>query len=547
MERKTVHALLLSLAVVAGGVMMTTDAHAQTNTERLITTVDNTNSIMAALNALADAVADGFASVLAAIGAVQADTSSIMTEIGHVESELATVHGEVDGISSELATVHSEVEDIGSNVASLDSSLQSISNDIAGLSSSVAGSGAAFTNVNDAIARNSAAINDLSAKLDMIGQTLGVVQTTVETQEDVDPAVTNTLHTAETEQTVAVADFAGTVTKHPTDGVYEASNTFSCTGDVFLDSMTITDVDAALFTVTVLDTTADMVAPKTTVSLNGVNLYETYDNSGDAAATDANVLEITKDRDFDNQFLSAGSTLVVKGSTDQSVDADTAFAFADIATRGGHNVLEYEFNATATGAEGANVYFTLQDYVNLKSNKATINATNTDTSTLGGGTNQATKVQLGTTELYTITVNWFAASSDTTCSITSAVETVSGLPNADNTVLVALNLDSDSDVGPPTPFLDAKLDCNGEDTEITNVSIQAGAIAGLNQFIEVELSAGGESADVSFDNNDVADTDASDLPFRFSGSDLTISGAGIGTLLLQVSYDTTQGNTCRAS
>ena len=530
---------------------MTTDAHAQTNTERLITTVDNTNSIIASLNALADAVASGFASVLAAIGMVEADTEAIMAEIGHVEGELADVSSSVQSVQSDVAGLSGDISDVNSNISDINSNIQSVQNDLAGLSGAVGGSAASFASLADTVQSNSVAINSLSEKLDMISEAVGAVQTTVETQEEVDPAVKNMLHSAETEQAVAVADFAGTVTKHPTDGVYEASNTFSCTGDVFLDSLAIDDVDVALYTVTAIATAN--VAPKTTVSLNGVNLYETYDNSDTNAADDTNVLEITKDRDFDNQFLAAGSTLVIKGSTDQSADGDTTpptvseleAAITASPNRGSQNYLSYEVNATADSTtEGSHVYFTLAEYVALKTNKAPLNAT--DDSAIRGGLNQATKAQLGATELYTITVKWFAASSDTTCSITSAVETTSGLPNAGNTVLVALNLNSESDVGPPTPFVDATLDCNGEDTEITNVSIQAGAIAGLNQFIEVDLSAGGASADVSFDNENVADTDASDLPFRFGGSDLTVSGAGIGTLLLQVTYDTTQGNTCKA-
>ena len=537
MERKTVHALLLSLAVVAGGVMMTTDAHAQTNTERLITTVDNTNSIMAALNSLADAVADGFAAVLAAIGMVQADTSTIKTEIGHVESELATVHGEVEAI-------HSEVDGIGDELTDLGSSLTGISADVAALRDAVTGSSAAFAGVTTEIGEvksaaesNSVAINSLTEKLDMISEAVGVVQTTVETQEDVDPAVTNMLHTAETEQSVAVADFAGTVTKHPTDNVYDASNTFSCNGDVFVDSMSVSDVNA------VFESNADASGDtaKSTITVEGFFLYEATNVGVD---TTIDNVEITKTRDFDNRFLRAGDGLVIKGSTDQSRALDqsdsTVQPVTDRAT-GDFDLLTY--NNGTTGAP--DFIFSIQDYVGLKTNKATIgpgiqqNAANANPN--------ATKTNLGTVELYTITVNWFAASSDTTCSISSAVETVSGLPNADRTVLVALNLDTDSNEGPPTPFLDATLDCNGEDTEITGVSIQAGGIAGLNQFIEVELTAGGEPASVSFDNNNSADSDASDLPFRFSGSDLTIGGEGVGTLLLQVTYDTTQGNTCKAN
>ena len=533
MERKTVHALLLSLAVVAGGVMMTTDAHAQTNTERLMTTVDNTNSILSALEALAGAVADGFASVLAAIGMVQADTDAIMAELGHVESDLAAISSDVAGLDSNVAAISSDVAGIDSSVDDINSNLQSVQNDLQGLSGAVGGSAASFASLADTVNANQVAINSLTEKLDMISEAVGVVQTTVETQEDVDPAVSNMLHTDDTEQAIAVADFAGTVTKHPTDGVYEASNTFSCTGDVFVEKMTISSVNA------VLGAGDAAATSKSTVTVEGFTLLEYIDTDGDGTSSNNFKREIV--RDFDNRFLSTGAGIVIKGSTDQSADTDTAETFTTLtSTFADRNYLAYT-NVTDPAADGTDQwFFTLQEYVALKSNKATV-PLGFDQNTANAGMN-ATKAQLGTVELYTITVDWFAASSDTTCSISSAVETVSGLPNADRTVLVALNLDTESEEGPPTPFQPAMLDCNGEDTEITGISIQAGAIAGLNQFVEVTLTAGGEPAEVSFDDTNSADSDASDLPFRFSGSDLTVGGEGVGTLLLQVTYDTTQGN-----
>ena len=545
MERKTVHALLLSLAVVAGGVMMTTDAHAQTNTERLMTTVDNTNSILAALEALADAVADGFASVLAAIGAVQTSVDGMSGHLEHLESDVAGISSDVAGISSDVASVDSSVAAVSSDVASIasdvddiSSSLQDVQDDVAGLTAGLGGSTAAFAGVSDAVQRNADAISSLSEKLDMISTAVGAVQTTVETQEDVDPAVSNMLHTDDTEQAIAVADFAGSLTKHPTDGVYEASNMFTCTGDVFVDKMTISSIND------VLEAAGDAATSKSTVTVEGFPLLQYLDTDGDTTNV-ANNFERIQEREFDNRFLRAGDSIVIMGSTDQSADnaADPTSALGTVADATTRNHLAYT-NVTAPAADGTDQwFFTLQEYVALKSNKATVGLGLTANEANAGM--NATKAQLGTVELYTITVDWFAASSDTTCSISSAVETVSGLPNADRTVLVALNLDTDSDEGPPTPFTSTTIDCNGEDTEITGVSIQAGAIAGLNQFIEVDLTAGGESADVSFDDTNSADSDASDLPFRFSGSDLTVSGKGIGTLLLQVTYDTTQGNTCK--
>lgn len=537
MERKTVHALLLSLAVVAGGVMMTTDAHAQTNTERLMTTVDNTNSILDALAALADAVADGFASVLAAIGMVQTSVDGMSGHLEHLESDVAGISSDVASVDSSVAAVSSDVASIADDVADVNSNLQSVQNDVAGLSAGLAGSTAAFASISEAVQNNQNAINDLSAKLDMISEAVGAVQTTVETQEDVDPAVTNMLTTSETEQSIAVADFAGDVTRHPNDGVYDASNAFICTGDVFVDKMTISDVNGVLGAAQTADTLGSIV------TVEGFTLLEYIDTDGDANDA-ANNFERTIDRDFDNRFLRAGDGIVIKGETNQGANtaADNARP-TDAATATAQNYLAFS-NAT-TPADTNTWYFTLQEYVALESNKATVGL-GASGNIANAGMN-ATKAQLGTVSLYTITVDWFAASSDTTCSISSAVETVSGLPNADRTVLVALNLDTESDEGPPTPFAVETLDCNGEDTEITGVSIQAPPSLGLNQFIEVTLSAGGDPVSVSFDNENNFDSDASGLPFRFSGSDLTVGGEGISNLLLQITYDTTQGNTCKTS
>ena len=555
MERKTVHALLLSLAVVAGGVMMTTDAHAQTNTERLMTTVDNTNTIIAALEALADAVADGFAAVLAAIGAVQTGVDGMSGHLEHLESDVAGISSDVASVDSSVAAVSSDVASIASDVDDISSSLQDVQSDVAGLSAGIGGSAAALTSVTDAIQRNANAINSLNEKLDMISEAVGAVQTTVETQEDVDPAVKNMLHTAETEQAVAVADFAGTVTKAPTNGVYKASNIFSCTGDVFVDDLSVTrgtdnDDDGILNSVSDLtdDTTDNPTVPKSTITVEGFPLFELIDTSdADTNPTDVTTIEVDKVRNFDNRFLRAGDGIMVNGQTDQSDHVVALLADASNALATNH--LTYEIpnrEGRSDPATDRTVYFTLDDYVGLKNNKALLNAT-TDRASSGANAYNATKATLGAVEIYTITVNWFAASSDTTCSISSAVETTSGLPNDDNTVLVALNIDETSTEGPPTPFTTATLDCNGEDTEITNISIQAGALRNLNQFIEVTLTAGGEPSTVSFDTDNTADTDGSDLPFRFSGSDLTVGGEGIGTLLLQITYDTTQGNTCKAS
>ena len=533
MERKTVHALLLSLAVVAGGVMMTTDAHAQTNTERLITTVDNTNSIMAALNSLADAVADGFAAVLAAIGMVQADTSTIMTEIGHVESELSTVHSEVEDIGSELSTVHSEVEDIGSNVASLDSSLQGISNDLAGLAGTVGGSAASFASLADTVQANSVSINDLSAKLDMISEAVGVVQETVEADpaEAVEPITELAAGSSGAE--ISVADFVDGISKHPANNVYTSTNSFSCDGDVFVDMVTLSGANNVL---TVADLnqaadTGDPANPKTTVTVRGHTIYA----AAFVPSPGANAVASNNPADLGNLFLPAGAKLDIVGSTDQSVQpVSQAVPPVGIAFADGYDGIE--ITPTAGTDTTTDIWLTIKQYVETEKRKDRI----------GTNVGNVTKAELGAVTLYNLKVDWSAPSSDTKCSIDSVSGTAVGLDKT-GTVLVGLSL-TDAEAALPAAVGEKTVECNLSTAEITGASIRVGGSATLNEFNTVTLSAGGETAEIKFDSANNFDEDAStNMPFRFTGSDLTVAGTSVNNLLVELEYATVEGNSCSLS
>ncbi len=531
MERKAFHALLLSLAVIAGAVTITTDAYAQTNTERLITVVDNTNEANSLLSSILDAVTSGFANVLEMLGVIDADLEAI-------HGDLEDIHGDLSAVDTDLAAIHGDLETIHSDIDALSSNLAGVGQAASALSEV----SQSLSTVTQGVQTNAASINALDAKLDMIAASVGVVSnTTTSIQEAVetDSATTatptgNMLHSDDTEQAITVADFAGTVTKHPTDNVYEASNTFSCTGDVFIDSMSISNPSTIL-----QSTAADGATAKSTITVEGFFLYETTDTNP-ASDAQTNVV-LTKTRDFDNRFLSAGAGLVIKGSTDQSTSATAlgSRSGADTAaTQRTENLLVYS-NGTAGQPNVVSYYFNIQEYVALQSNKATIGPGDNQ---IGANSGQnATKSDLGTVELYTVTVNWFAPSSDTTCSISSATGSAPGLDNS-ATRLVSLTVDEEADEpGALKPFVEAKLDCNGEDTEITSISIGAGGF--LTQYVELTLTAGSESAKVMFDG-DESDAEKSELPFRFSGSDLTITGKGINDLLLTISYDTVAKNTC---
>lgn len=494
---------------------MTTDAHAQTNTERLITTVDNTNSIVAALDALADSVASGFAAVLEAIGAVEADVGAMSEHLEHVESDLGDINSNVQSVQSDVASLSGGISDINSN-------LQNVQSDLAGLVGTVGGSAASFASLADTVQSNQVAINSLSEKLDMISEAVGVVQEAVEADpaEAVDPITE--LVSGSSEAEITVADFAGGISKHPANNVYKSTNSFSCDGDVFVDMVSVAKLDPVL-TVENIGSLGDESAPKSTITVDGRTLYEAYfDPDGEGAQP---VTVSHRPVDMDNLFLPVGSELEIKGSTDQSVAV------------GGNDDDNEGIQITAT--EGTDeLYLSLEQYVEAEKRRDAI----------PGAANGAnvTKADLGAEVLYTITVTWSAPSSDTTCSIGSVSGTAVGLDKTGK-VLVGLSI-ADPDAALPAAVVEKTVDCNGLTAEITGASIRVGGSATLNEFNTVTLSAGGETAEIKFDSTSTYDEEESkDMPFRFAASDLTVAGTSVNNLLVELEYATVEGNSCSLS
>ena len=506
---------------------MTTDAHAQTNTERLITTVDNTNSILDALSALADAVASGFASVLEALGMVQADTEAIQAELGHVEGELQSISSDVAGIDSDLQSISNDVAAIDSDLMDINSNLQNVQSDLAGLSGGLTGSAAALAGLGDTVSQNSAAINELSAKLDMISDAVGVVRETVQADpaDAVEPITELAAGASEAE--ITVADFADGISKHPTNNVYTSTNSFSCDGDVFVDMVTLSSPNNVLTAATLNVENIDN--PKSTVVVRGHTIYAAAfvpSPSADAIATN-------NPADLGNMFLPAGAKLDIVGSTDQSaapLDAtDSAIDVDD----------EYdgiEITPTAGTALDTDIQLTLKQYVETEKRKDQI----------GTNAGNVTKAELGAVTLYTLAVNWAAPSSDTTCSIDSVSGTAVGLDKT-GTVLVGLSI-TDSEAPLPAAVGDKTVECNLSTAEITGASIRVGGSPTLNEFNTVTLSAGGESAEIKFGSDNQFDEDASNnMPFRFTGADLTVAGEAVNNLLVELEYATVEGNSCSLS
>ena len=154
MERKAFHALLLSFALITGAVTITSDAHAQTNTERLITVVDNTNEANDILASILDAVTSGFANVLEMLGVIDDDLQTIHTDLEAVHDDLGTVHADLETVHADLETVHADLETVHNDIESVNSA-------VATISGALGGSTTAFTQVNEQL-------TSISNMIDMI-------------------------------------------------------------------------------------------------------------------------------------------------------------------------------------------------------------------------------------------------------------------------------------------------------------------------------------------------------------------------------------------
>ena len=220
MERKAIHALLLSLAVITGAMTITTDAYAQTNTDRLITVVENTNNASSMLDAILAAINDGVEDILAAIGslttsvndglaAIHNDLATVDSDLQTIHEDLEDVHGDLMNVDSDLVTIHEDLENVHGDLMTVDSDLKTIDGDlktihddltamdadIESLTRSVNTLGGAAIDLSaisqgneqtqQGLAANSAAINDLNTLLMGIEATLDKVHLAVDEDAEV--------------------------------------------------------------------------------------------------------------------------------------------------------------------------------------------------------------------------------------------------------------------------------------------------------------------------------------------------------------------------
>ena len=327
---------------------ITTDAHAQTNTERLATVEDNTNSIINALSGISDAIAAGFAAVMEALGAIQTDVDTI-------HDEVETLHSEVDSFRDDVAATQTGLEDIGNAVGNIDTKIDAVNSAITAAVTAMDAEPEAdpqIAQILEGVTTNAATINALADRLtavdtmlEAISTKVGAVQETVATSADGTTTALSELHSVEVEYGVPVSAFGN---NKATDTVYKADLKLACESPVFIDTVT-TDIGTAPTATDGSD--GGVFSPnaespntaKASVIANGMTVFNTQFKTG-SAATDVGLY--SAGASFNLAELAAGSSLTIKLSTDRTTTLVAGPTSAETSANKSFTIMAY-LNADA--------------------------------------------------------------------------------------------------------------------------------------------------------------------------------------------------------
>ena len=299
MERKAFHALLLS-GIVAAGAVTIGDVYAQTNTDRLIAVVDNTDGLPGMLDALMTAISDGVASILAAITglethvddglqaidndlmAIDADLQSIHGDLTNVDADLQAVHGDLSAIDADLVNIHEDLTNVDADLVTIHDDLTTVHDDLTTMdgdiesltqsvnemgqaASAITGLVNANTATQEGVNANSAAINELKDLVMGVSEAVGAVQETVEAEPEEGTVTTGTeLFSDDNKFSVLVSAFGQ---NKPSDSSYTTTLTFSCEEHVFLNTAKVADATVP-FTGTTDPTQSSIV-----ITADGLSVY----------------------------------------------------------------------------------------------------------------------------------------------------------------------------------------------------------------------------------------------------------------------------------
>ena len=539
MERKAFHALLLS-GIVAAGAVTIGDVYAQTNTDRLIAVVDNTDGLPGMLDALMTAISDGVASILAAITglqthvddglhaidedlmAIDADLQSIHGDLTNVDADLQAVHGDLSAIDADLVNIHEDLMNVDADLVTIHDDLTTVHGDLTTMDGKIAGltqtvntmgqAASAITGLADAntatqegVNANSAAINELKDLLMGVSEAVGAVQETVEMEpEEASTSVGTKLSKVDDDFGVMVSAFSQN--KH-TANTYKTSLKFSCEEHVFVSKVNVGSDPSLPFIDTAIDST-DTVS----ITANDLPVY-----TNKLATGGTGLAAYSNGVDFRLLPLSAGDTLTVDVSTTKRTE--------DLR---GVDATNYP-----------NQTFNIQEYLQAERSSTRIDS---DGNPDNGA--ELRKADAGKVEALAINVVFYTSAADAKCTLKSPVSPSVDYSDTNETVSGTLTAASGS-TGAIREINDAVFTCDS-DTAIAKVVLE-GIPLGFMSFIDLDIEADSKKS-LKFENVTNVITATLDDPLEFDGGEFTISGKIPGqAALVTVTYDTVSDSSCSAN
>ena len=513
MKSKTTTAVLLSLLAVAG--LAVNDAYAQSNTERLVSIDENTQS----LKGTVEGIADDTDVLSTMVSAIQDALNGMADTLTNIMNAVTGVQTSVDGVAANVTQLNSKIDGIEMTLTSLsgiDDRLASIDSRI----NSIAGGGGADDQtlkvLTSTVVNTNDRLEDVITQLYILESALADIERKVSngTTTGSTPIPRNILLEGESELNVDTYDYLqhGDATTDRGTDYYELDMTFSCNNDVFVDNV-------ELFLVPGTDYMARGDAASTSVTTDaGFTAWSGVDN---------NYVKVNK-RDLFNNKLPVGDNSYavyhrIADFNNYAVEAGDTLKFESL-------LYEGKFDNSTAATNG--------DWV-------------TQTDALGAAVGYLVE---GSTRddnygLYELNVDWFSYESGTSCSIGFGSGSAIG-PGLTKSATLPYGVTTDPTADPKNPiknYMDT-IDCGSNPVQITDIGVNTGVEWKLAGFSKVFITIGSDEYELEFDiaAESPAFVNLDDiLPLYVGGDDIVISGKiAVENLLLTLRYDTIPNGEC---
>ena len=584
-REKRFHARLVAGIGAAGAMTITTDAYAQTNTERLMTVVDNTESANSMLDMIMAAINDGVASILAAIGAldatvdaglhaidddlmaVDADLQSIHGDLMNVDADLIlvhddlttvhedleTVHADLENVDADLMLVHEDLETVHADLANVDADLVLVHNDLETVHADLEMMDADIQHLDEDIRTLTDSVNSLGT---IASQLAPIADQSAETQAGVEAnsAAINELKT----MLMGISDNLGVVQNQtaPVE-VDEEAMAAAVGSELHSDADTIT-VEVSAFKLNKYDAKVNTYETALTFSCEAPVFMEAVKINGVAAIGDpatrvgTNVVTpFTDDANRDTSIMVGTQTLY---DTDFVGAAATSVFYNDVtlnlaplstdglvikishmdASGGNNNGTDIGGDSPTAGEDD----FTIKEYLLALKEGKDIN---------DGETNAIETSDAGDVELFQLDISWYSSADDAKCTLKTPTSTDVEYAERDETVSAALTVKAGEEDALKA-VNDLSFSCNGA-TAVRSLTFD-NLQSGFADFIDLQIDDGGTPQDLTLtDEGSNVYTSTLDDPLEFDSGTFTLSGEiiGAGPVLVTVTYDTVTNAECTLS